>query len=143
MLEEPDLRPEAAKIISVVGKSAVPNLIRQLQHQDSELRSTVTRTLVQIGEPATAGLTAALSNPSHLVRRNVAVALSQIDPDHADEFLMKRDINDLRDADNRVRANGSKLLKVSSVTSFTFNSLARASSFCFAFSDIIFLWTIA
>ena len=112
LLEEPNLRPEAAKIISVVGKSAVPNLIRRLQHQDSELRSTITRTLVQIGEPATASLTAALSNPSYLVRRNVAVALSQIDPDHADEFLMKRYINDLRDEDSRVRANGAKLLKV-------------------------------
>jgi HEAT repeat protein len=96
-----------------VDTADIQALIKQLGHRDIATREQAYNSLRQIGEEAVKDLTAALSNPSGIVRWEAAKLLDEIGFEwvsHADEKTVKSLVNDLGSKNALVRVRARKAL---------------------------------
>lgn len=104
------VRLAAINTLVKCGTPAIDALIAQMGAPNTVVRSAATKALGQMGDAAKEALINSLSNPKSIVRQNAAAALGQLLPDEGDFYQITRYINDLRDTDQAVRANGARML---------------------------------
>jgi hypothetical protein len=82
-----DLQEAAARSLGKIGAAAVPELTKDLNDRDPEVRERAADVLARIGpaaKQAVPDLIAALEDDDEAVRRSAAIALGQIGPAAAD-----------------------------------------------------------
>lgn len=85
--EDDGVRSSAALSLGVFGvqaAAAVPALVKALGDPDDDVRSSAGIALEDIGPPARAALTEALSHPNSLVRTEAAIILRQLEAEGED-----------------------------------------------------------
>jgi len=97
------IRSAASNILVNAGESSVRPLIALFKDADTSVYSLAIEILVDIGNPAIEPLKVALNDQNHIVRKNALVALSLIAPINAQQYKVTKYINDLKDADEKIR----------------------------------------
>lgn len=100
------IRSAGEKILVNIGEPAISPLIGLFKNSSgaqARHQARAIRILKQIGNPAIESLKSALNDQNSIVRKNAAIALTQIDPDNAEQYQITRYIADLNDADAETR----------------------------------------
>lgn len=99
---DPGTRYLAAKALGQIGaeaEAALPTLLTALRANDIFLRASITGALISIGHPSVPGLTKALFDPNHAVKRAACKALGKIGSERSAPAL----IHSLNDSSASVR----------------------------------------